>query len=76
MTHAVVRPLALLALLIATAPAEPTFAEPRKVATTAGVEFSETLTLPEFHAVPWIPDFPFQFPHFVRPDASLLACPY
>ena len=54
MTHAVVRPLALLALLIATAPAEPTFAEPRKVATTDGVEFSETLTLPEFHAVPWI----------------------
>ncbi|MBA4018082.1 MAG: hypothetical protein C0483_12990 [Pirellula sp.] len=54
MIRTAARPLALIAFLIAAAPALPTRAEPQKEATTDGIEFSETLTLPEYHSVPWI----------------------
>lgn len=54
MIRTAVRSLVWLALLIPAAWTDPTLAEPQKEAATDGDEFSETLTLPEFHAIPWI----------------------
>lgn len=54
MTCTAVRTFVLLILLAAAGRSRPSLAEPQRETAADGAEFSETLSLPEFHAVPWI----------------------